>query len=243
MKMLVQTTKKPYIIWVTGPALGSAKTWTLTLLGYLLHLMGYTVYTNFSVGYPHRDFWELYYDIKKLFKLKKCAILLDDVNNIPGFESRRPGDPLNILFSHFGQQCRKRDLYLFFSCPRLLWGEIRLWDISSMHIYADHMLVDGVEMVKWEILDRRFDPSRESVRWFCAEPVYPMYDTGETMLPAALTERAEIGNVPVTGKPIKTPQTSCPRCGRSDVYYKMAENMQYCRKCGWQRKILRSASK
>jgi len=238
--VLIQTTKKPHIVWVTGPALGSAKTWTLALLGYLLHSAGYTVYTNFKVNYPHKNFWDLYYDIKKLFTLKHCAIILDDVNNVPGFESRRPSDPLNILFSHFGQQCRKRDLYLFFSCPRLLWGEIRLWDISSIHIFADHMLVDGKEMVKWEVLDKRFDPPKDYVQWFNAEPIYGLYDTEETMSPAALTERAELSDVPVTGKSIKIPVTVCPRCNTSSrLNYNRTLSLQYCSKCGWEREVKR----
>jgi hypothetical protein len=238
--VLIQTTKKPYIMWVTGPALGSAKTWTLALLGYALYLAGYTIITNFNVSYPHEDFWKYYYDIKELFKLRRVAVLLDDVNNIPGFDSRRASDPLNILFSSFGQGSRKTDRYLFFSCPRLLWGEIRMWDIASIHIFSDHLLVDGVEMVKWEVLDKRFDPPKEYVRWFNASSVYPLYDTEEMMPPAALTERANISNVPVSGKALKSPILVCPRCNTSSgLMFSRRDGVQYCRKCGWERGIKR----
>lgn len=237
--MLIQTTKKPYIIWVTGPALGSAKTWTLALLGYYLYRAGYTIITNFDVSYPHEDFWKYYYNIRELFKLGHVAVLLDDVNNIPGFESRRPSDPLNVLFSSFGQGCRKADRYLFFSCPRLLWGEIRQWDIASIHVYTDHMLVDGEEMVKWEVLDKRFDPPKRYTRWFNAAPVYPLYITEEMMPPAALTERPELSNVPARSREkLKEPALTCPRCNTSGgLNYSRRDGIQYCRKCGWEREI------
>jgi predicted RNA-binding Zn-ribbon protein involved in translation (DUF1610 family) len=235
---IIQMTKKPHAIGITGPTMGSSKTWTLVLLDYLFHKSGFIVYANHVLTFPHKDFWDVYGNIEKFFKVRDAVLSADDANALPGFESRRPTDPLNVMLSHFAQQCRKRNLYFLFSAPRLLWMDVRLWDLATVHIYSDHMLVDGEEMVKWEVLDKRWTPPKFYTRWFHAEPVYPLYDTYETMAPAALSQKPEISNVSVSGKPLKSPVMVCPRCNTSSrLNYNRKLGLQYCSKCGWEREI------
>jgi hypothetical protein len=248
MYPLVQTTKKPYIVGVTGSTLGTFKTGTLALLDYAMYRQGFTVYANHELKFPHKNFWDLYNDTEQLVHAKNAVFSIDDANNLPGWESRRSGDPLNILVSNVAQGNRKMNRYLFFSAPRLIWVEIRLWDLAVVHIYTDHMRVGDEDMVKWEVLDKRYpvrDPRRYYERWLHADKIYSLYDTGELITPTMLSERPEMSyKVPMSGPPIKDAVSSCPRCesagrGGGDLRFSRRDGLQYCRKCGWEREIKR----
>lgn len=252
MYPLIQTTKKPYITCVTGSTLGTFKTGTLALLDYMMYRQGFTIYSNHKLNFPHKDFWDVYNDISQLAHVKDAVFSIDDANNLPGWESRRSGDPLNILTSNIAQGNRKKNRYLFFSAPRLIWVEIRLWDLALIHIYTDHMKVAGEDMVKWEVLDKRFpvhDPRRYYERWLYAKDIYPLYDTEELITPTMMSERPEMAyKVPMNGPSIKEPVAVCPRCesagrGAGDLRFSRRDSLQYCRKCGWEREIRKSKAR
>jgi hypothetical protein len=222
-------TNPPYIIAVTGlgPALGTGKTTTLTILAYMLYREGRTIYSNFGLKIPHKNFYDLLKTPQTLLNsnLRFAGIVVDDSNLI--IESRRSSQSWSLFMSYFAQQCRKRDIRLVYSGPILAWTDVRFWDIASMHIRCWHD--SDTNTLYWHIVDwRDAEPKQFKIAFTVPQEIYDLFDTKEILLPAFM----ETGMKQV-----------CPECGSGDLRYSRRDDMQYCGRCGWYRVGVRHGKK
>lgn len=179
--------RPPRIIAVTGYGLGAGKSISLTALGYMAHLSGLNVWSNIKQNYPYKYLWgpEQLEQALEDQTLRDSMIIFDDINTL--IDSRRGTARVNLLATYFAQQARKRNLIFIFSCPLLIWTDVRLSDLADLVIYC--RFHEEREAVGWTIYDYRQFPPAVSNLELSAPFFYGLYDTEEIVTPETLRRK------------------------------------------------------
>lgn len=161
--------------------MGSGKTLSMVKYAYSLYREGYTVYSNVSLNFPHKN-----YTLEDLINYSnsqetfyKAVILCDEMHIF--LDSRNSGSKRNRILSYFLLQTRKKDVKLFFTTQRYHQVDKRLRDnadvivmCQSKHIYKKHYVKNlFMYMLEFSVKTKKM--------LFRAEPYYKLYNSYEVV--------------------------------------------------------------
>ena len=154
---------------------GKGKTLLMTRRLYRRYLMGYKIYTNYKVNFPHEKL-----DANRLMNmgadLQDCAIGIDEIHVL--IDSRNSMSDRNKLISYFILQTRKRNVVLFGTTQHERQIETRLRQNVDYWVFCQRIgktakfvyrVVDGLT---WRLVKKCvYDGTR----------FFSLYDTRETI--------------------------------------------------------------
>ena len=179
------------IILVTGSQ-GAGKTILLTMYAYNAHKAGQTVYSNYTLNFPHQKL-----DFEKMMRCEynNATIVISEAHNW-GLNSRDAmKEPNKTLVRSFIPQIRKQGVTLFLDTQRwnlvdkalrlqaeiwIMCRKVVLINKKWCEVLQSHQYPDDTP-VKIEADYTFIDSERSYTKEFIANKYYNMYDTREAV--------------------------------------------------------------
>mgnify|MGYP005855888995 CR=1 FL=1 len=160
---------------------GCGKSLTMVKDAYRFHLSGWKVYHNFSMSFGEYLDTEEIFKINKDSPLKSCVLVIDEIQIY--LDSRRSMKKINMDFSNFIQQIRKRGIILLVTTQYTNTVDLRLRqhvDIIAEPRFNEKMKVCEVKYIDVTTMESMIDGFQEYnafITVFDAEPVFKLYNT------------------------------------------------------------------
>ena len=157
---------------------GSGKTLSVVSKVYECHKRGMKVYSNIKLKFPHEKLTPaMLSQIMSQKFLTNCCILLDELHTIT--DSRRSMKGLNIEWSYFFTQSRKRNVEVFATTQREMQVDVRYRNNCDFIVNCQKR---DLSPRKFVIVETWFNLDSERERKYLnsePEKTYSLYDTNE----------------------------------------------------------------
>ena len=164
--------------------MGSGKTLSMVRQAYMLYKMGKTVYSNFDLQFPHKNF-----TLKELMDYSKdgttfydAVFLIDEAHIF--IDSRSSFSAKNKVLSYFITQTRKKDVYLMYTTQHFMQVDKRLRQNTDVFVECHSKKArdgDQYTMNIYHII--RMDGTEDRVFLYRSKDFYSLYDTREVVKP------------------------------------------------------------
>jgi len=139
----------------------SGKTLAMTYFLYMYYKRGYTIYSNYSLSFPHKKI-----NKKTLIEFatsdkqfNKCIIAIDEIHIY--FDSRSFSSKANKIFSYLVLQSSKRDVHIFGTTQEFMNIELRLRTNCNLRIFCNRFIK---QLVSKKNKDYVFNEVKSNVR-------------------------------------------------------------------------------
>ena len=169
---------------------GSGKTLTMTKMGYIKHLQGRKIISNYTVNYPHikliSQWLKDYLDkgVSNKESVTDCCILWDE---LPVYvDCRRSASKRNLLISYLVLQSRKRNVDIMYTTQSMDYVDKRFRKHTDVIVSPRHMINPKIGLLKehgiFKIITRGTNYNGkdvERVDVWCLKEYFDFYDTNE----------------------------------------------------------------
>lgn len=163
---------------------GAGKTLTMVKDGYLYYKKGFKVYSNLKTTFSFQLNEDKIFNLIRT-NIKDCVILFDEIQLY--LDSRRSMSKLNIEFSGFIQQIRKRNIHLLATTQYSNTLDLRFRQHIDIIVYpsfiekypiCEVVYIDITTIQDFVFNDERIKPKIAKVI-FNPVPIFKMYNTKE----------------------------------------------------------------
>jgi hypothetical protein len=164
--------------------MGSGKTLSMVKMAYMLHLKGYTIYSNIKMKFPFQ-----YFNLDDILSYAEndtnfvnTVFLVDEAHIF--MDSRASMTKRNLILSYFILQTRKKNVWLFFTTQYYHQIDKRLRASSNAIVECSSKVLDDGRMYalnKFNIVKNQKIIEKSFV--FHANKYFTLYDTNEVVRP------------------------------------------------------------
>jgi len=164
--------------------MGSGKTLSMIKMAYMLHLKGYSIYSNIKLNFPFQYFSldEILSYAENDTNFVNTVFLVDEAHIF--MDSRSSMTKRNMILSYFILQTRKKNVWLFFTTQYYHQIDKRLRASSNAIVECSSKVLDDGRMYalnKFNIVKNQKIIEKSFV--FHANKYFNLYDTNEVVRP------------------------------------------------------------